>query len=102
MKRRGARIFYDEKGNILFQMGEATSEDDALLPFSKINKIDYIDLDYGLVNTNTHYIESIDIETNTPIVKKYNIELTEEELKMQALEKRNADLSYELMMKGDN
>lgn len=100
MKQIGNRIVFDQDGEIILQTGEMQGD---VLDRKVITKLGFIDIPFGFIDFNTHYIESIDIESNTPIVKQYEVKLTEEELKMQALEKRNADLAYDLMMsKGGN
>lgn len=100
MNNIGSRIIFDNNGKIWSMHGEFSTSD---INYKRedISKLSYIDLEFGTIDFNTHYIDHIDIATNTPIVKKYNIELTEEELKMQALEKRNADLTYQIMVGGN-
>ena len=64
----GNRIIFDEKGNILFQMGEMEG---CVNPRNEIEKLDYIDLEFGSIDYSTHYIESINVETKEPIIKEY-------------------------------
>ena len=95
----GNRIIFDEKGNILFQMGEMEGD------VEPRGQIDYIDLEYGSINYTTHYIESINVETKEPIVKEYpKQELTDEQLYIQELESKLAMLENELSLtnKGDD
>lgn len=101
MNNIGSRIIFDNNGKIWSMHGEFSTSD---INYKRedISKLSYIDLEFGTIDFNTHYIESIDVTTNTPVIKQYEVELTEEELKMQSLEKRNADLSYELMINGGN
>ena len=74
----GNRIIFDEKGDILFQMGEMEGY---VEPRSKIKKLDYIDLEYGSIDYTTHYIDSINVETKEPIIKEYpKAELTDEQI----------------------
>ena len=92
----GNRIIFDEKGDILFQMGEMEGY---VEPRSKIKKLDYIDLEYGSIDYTTHYIESINVETKEPIIKEYpKQELTDEQLYIQELEAKLAMFESELAL----
>ena len=92
--RIGNRIIFDEKGNILFQMGEMEGH---VEPRNEIEKLDYIDLEFGSINYTTHYIESIDVETKEPIVKEYpKAKLTDEQLYIQELEAKLATLTSKM------
>ena len=92
----GNRIIFDEKGNILFQMGEMEGY---VEPRNEIEKLDYIDLEFGSINYTTHYIESIDVETKEPIVKEYpKAKLTDEQLYIQELEAKLAMVESELAL----
>ena len=98
----GNRIIFDEKGNILFQMGEMEGY---VNPRNKIEKLDYIDLEFGSIDYSTHCIESIDVETKEPIVKEYpKTKLTDDQLYIQELEAKLAMLENELALtnKGDD
>ena len=87
----GNRIIFDEKGNILFQMGEMEGD------VNPRGQIDYIDLEYGSINYTTHYIESIDVETKEPIIKEYpKAKLTDEKLYIQELEAKLATLTSKM------
>ena len=87
----GNRIIFDEKGNILFQMGEMEGD------VNPRGQIDYIDLEYGSINYTTHYIESIDVETKEPIIKEYpKAKLTDEQLYIQELEAKLATLTSKM------
>ena len=89
----GNRIIFDEKGNILLQMGEMEGD------VNPRGQIDYIDLEYGSINYTTHYIESIDVVTKKPIVKEYpKQELTDEQLYIQELEAKLAMVESELAL----
>lgn len=89
----GNRIIFDEKGNILLQMGEMEGD------VNPRGQIDYIDLEYGSINYTTHYIESINVETKEPIVKEYpKQELTDEQLYIQELEAKLAMVESELAL----
>ena len=87
----GNRIIFDEKGNILLQMGEMEGD------VNPRGQIDYIDLEYGSINYTTHYIESINVETKEPIVKEYpKAKLTDEQLYIQELEAKLATLTSKM------
>ena len=92
----GNRIIFDEKGNILLQMGEMQGD---VLDREPIEKLDYIDLEFGSIDYTTHYIESIDVETKEPIIKEYpKAELTSEQLYIQELEAKLAMVESELAL----
>lgn len=89
----GNRIIFDEKGNILLQMGEMEGD------VEPRGQIDYIDLEFGSIDYTTHYIESIDVVTKKPIVKEYpKQELTDEQLYIQELEAKLAMVESELAL----
>ena len=91
----GNRIIFDEKGNILFQMGEMEGY---VEPRSKIEKIDYIDLEFGAIDYTTHYIESINVETKEPVIKEYpKQELTNEQMYIKELEEKLAIMESKLL-----
>jgi hypothetical protein len=91
----GNRIIFDEKGNILFQMGEMEGY---VEPRSKIKKLDYIDLEFGSIDYSTHYIESINVETKEPVVKEYpKAELTDEQMYIKELEEKLAIMESKLL-----
>lgn len=98
----GNRIIFDEKGNILFQMGEMEG---CVNPRNKIEKLDYIDLEFGSIDYTTHYIESINVETKEPIIKEYpKQELTNEQMYIRELEEKLALMENKLSLtnKGDD
>ena len=87
----GNRIIFDEKGNILLQMGELEGD------VNPRGQIDYIDLEYGSIDYSTHYVESINVETKEPIVKEYpKTKLTDEQLYIQELEAKLATLTSKM------
>ncbi|MBP3928832.1 MAG: hypothetical protein J6D47_04575 [Peptostreptococcaceae bacterium] len=95
MKQIGNRIIFDEKGNILFQMGEMEGY---VEPRSKIKKLDYIDLEFGAIDYTTHYIESIDVENKKPVIKEYSKqELTDEQMYIKELEEKLAIMESKLL-----
>ena len=95
MKQIGNRIIFDDKGNILFQMGEMQGD---VLDREPIEKIDYIDLEYGSIDYTTHYIESINVKTKEPVVKEYpKQELTDEQMYIKELEEKLAIMESKLL-----
>ena len=91
----GNRIIFDEKGNILFQMGEMEG---CVEPRSKIKKLDYIDLEFGSIDYTTHYIEAINVETKEPVVREYpKAELTDEQMYIKELEEKLAIMESKLL-----
>lgn len=87
----GNRIIFDEKGNILLQMGEMEGD------VNPRGQIDYIDLEYGSIDYSTYYIESINVETKEPIIKEYpKAKLTDEQLYIQELEAKLATLTSKM------
>ena len=95
MKQIGNRIIFDEKGNILLQMGEMQGD---VLDREPIEKIDYIDLEFGSIDYATHYIESINVETKEPVIKEYpKAELTDEQMYIKELEEKLAIMESKLL-----
>ena len=91
----GNRIIFDEKGNILFQMGEMEGY---VEPRNEIEKLDYIDLEFGSIDYTTHYIESIDVENKKPVIKEYpKQELTDEQMYIKELEEKLAIMESKLL-----
>ena len=88
----GNRIIFDEKGNILLQMGEMEGD------VEPRGQIDYIDLEYGSIDYTTHYIESINVVTKKPIIKEYpKQELTDEQMYIKDLEEKLAIMESKLL-----
>lgn len=88
----GNRIIFDEKGNILLQMGEMEGD------VEPRGQIDYIDLEYGSIDYTTHYIESINVVTKKPIIKEYpKQELTDEQMYIKELEEKLAIMESKLL-----
>ena len=88
----GNRIIFDEKGNILLQMGEMEGD------VNPRGQIDYIDLEFGSIDYTTHYIESINVETKEPIIKEYpKQELTDEQMYIKELEEKLAIMESKLL-----
>ena len=91
----GNRIIFNEKGNILLQMGEMQGD---VLDREPIEKIDYIDLEFGSIDYTTHYIESIDVENKKPVIKEYpKQELTGEQMYIKELEEKLAIMESKLL-----
>ena len=91
----GNRIIFDEKGNILLQMGEMQGD---VLDREPIEKLDYIDLEFGSIDYTTHYIESINVVTKKPIIKEYpKQELTDEQMYIKELEEKLAIMESKLL-----
>ena len=95
MKQIGNRIIFDNNGNILLQMGEI----EGYIPDREpIEKIDYIDLEFGSIDYTTHYIESINVETKEPVIKEYpKQELTDEQMYIKELEEKLAIMESKLL-----
>lgn len=92
MKQIGSRIIFDEKGNILLQMGEMEGD------VEPRGQIYYIDLEYGSIDYSTHYIESINVETKEPVIKEYpKQELTDEQMYIKELEEKLAIMESKLL-----
>ena len=88
----GNRIIFDEKGNILLQMGEMEGD------VEPRGQIDYIDLEFGSIDYTTHYIESINVVTKKPIIKEYpKQELTDEQMYIKELEEKLAIMESKLL-----
>ena len=91
----GNRIIFDEKGNILLQMGEMQGD---VLDREPIEKLDYIDLEFGSIDYTTHYIESINVETKEPVIKEYpKQDLTDEQMYIKELEEKLAIMESKLL-----
>ncbi|MFJ7373784.1 hypothetical protein ACIQV0_10415 [Lysinibacillus capsici] len=71
--QRGNRVFYDSlTGKKLWDTGEVW-ESSTPTPHEEImGEIKYVDLELGEVDAAKYYIESIDLETKKPVLKKYD------------------------------
>jgi hypothetical protein len=88
----GNRIIFDEKGNILLQMGEMEGD------VEPRGQIGYIDLEFGSIDYSTHYIESINVENKKPVIKEYpKQELTDEQMYIKELEEKLAIMESKLL-----
>ncbi|HGM3509546.1 TPA: hypothetical protein ACKOR7_004204, partial [Clostridioides difficile] len=81
---RGNRIIYNQNGKIIFQTGEATGD---VLEHHTITELHYLDVEYGSIDYSKQYIESINPVTKEPVLKDIEVVLTDEQKRLQALEK---------------
>lgn len=63
---RENRIIYDQSGKIWLQTGEATGN---VLEHDTIIELHYLDIEYGSIDYNKQYIESINPVTKELILK---------------------------------
>ncbi|EGT4599331.1 hypothetical protein DFW26_07690 [Clostridioides difficile] len=89
---RGNRIIYNEKGDILFQTGEATGD---VLEHDEIIELHFLDVEFGSIDYSKQYIESINPITKEPVVKDIEIVLTDEQKRLKALEEELSMLKEE-------
>lgn len=94
LKQLSNLILFNQEGKIIYMSGEAYGDVDR----PAITSIDFIEVPYGSVDYNKNIIVSVDVRTKQPVIQKLDIKPTEEELRMQELEKQNADLAYKLMI----
>ncbi|MDL0296664.1 hypothetical protein, partial [Clostridioides difficile] len=81
---RGNRIIYNQDGKILLQTGEATGD---ILEHDTITELNFIDLEFGSIDYSKQYIESINPVTKEPVLKNIEIVLTNEQKRLEVLEK---------------
>ncbi|KPI46310.1 hypothetical protein IM33_20010 [Clostridioides difficile] len=81
---RANRIIYDQTGKILLQTGEATGD---VLEHDEITELHYLDVEFGSIDYSKQYIESINPVTKEPVLKDIEVVLTDEQKRLQALEK---------------
>ncbi|HBF1990687.1 TPA: hypothetical protein KOO84_002535 [Clostridioides difficile] len=89
---RNNRIIYDQTGNIWLQTGEATGD---IQEWSKITELNFLDVEFGSIDYSKQYIESINPVTKEPVIKDIPIILTDEQKRLQALEKELSMLKEE-------
>ena len=89
---RGNRIIYNQNGKILLQTGEATGD---ILEHDVITELHYLDIEFGIIDYSKQYIESINPVTKEPVIKDIPIILTDEQKRLQALEKELSMLKEE-------
>ncbi|MDN9833894.1 hypothetical protein KLM64_17425 [Clostridioides difficile] len=86
------RIIYDQTGKIWLQTGESNGD---VLKHSEITELHYLDVEFGSIDYSKQYIESINLTTKEPVVKDIEIVLTDEQKRLQALEKELSMLKEE-------
>ncbi|WP_009894403.1 hypothetical protein [Clostridioides difficile] len=89
---RGNRIIYNQDGKILLQTGEATGD---ILEHDTITELNFIDLEFGSIDYSKQYIESINQVTKEPVLKNIEIVLTNEQKRLEVLEKELSMLKEE-------
>ncbi|NJI81711.1 hypothetical protein GSQ54_14880 [Clostridioides difficile] len=89
---RGNRIIYNQDGKIIFQTGEATGN---VLEHDTIIELHYLDIEYGSIDYNKQYIESINPITKEPVLKNIEVILTDEQKRLKALEEELSMLKEE-------
>ncbi|EGT4047632.1 TPA: hypothetical protein ACKOM8_002207 [Clostridioides difficile] len=81
---RGNRIIYDQSGKIWLQTGESEGD---VLEHDVITELNFIDVEYGSIDYSKQYIESINPITKELVLKDIEVVLTDEQKRLQALEK---------------
>ncbi|CZR99345.1 hypothetical protein CDFC105_72950 [Clostridioides difficile] len=81
---RGNRIIYDQTGKIWLQTGESTGD---VLEHDTITELHYLDVEYGSIDYSKQYIESINPVTKEPVLRDIEVVLTDEQKRLEALEK---------------
>ena len=89
---RNNRIIYDQTGNIWLQTGEATGD---IQEWSKITELNFLDVEFGSIDYSKQYIESINPVTKELNIKNIEVILTDEQKRLQALEKELSMLKEE-------
>ncbi|HBH3655642.1 TPA: hypothetical protein KSK27_002387 [Clostridioides difficile] len=89
---RNNRIIYDQTGNIWLQTGEATGD---IREWSEITELNFLDVEFGSIDYSKQYIESINPVTKEPVIKDIKVVLTDEQKRLQALEKELSMLKEE-------
>ncbi|HFL2530377.1 hypothetical protein [Clostridioides difficile] len=89
---RGNRIIYNQDGKIIFQTGEATGD---VLEHDTITELNFLDIEFGSIDYSKQYIESINPVTKEPVLKNIEIVLTDEQKRLEALEKELSMLKEE-------
>ncbi|EGT4207008.1 hypothetical protein EPL64_21125 [Clostridioides difficile] len=74
------------------QTGEATGD---IQEWSKITELNFLDVEFGSIDYSKQYIESINPVTKEPIIKDIEVILTDEQKRLQALEKELSMLKEE-------
>ncbi|MCC0665353.1 hypothetical protein [Clostridioides sp. ZZV15-6597] len=81
---RNNRIIYDQTGNIWLQTGEATGD---IREWSEITELNFLDIEFGSIEYTKQYIESINPVTKKPVLRDVEFVLTDEQKRLEALEK---------------
>ncbi|HBF7486003.1 TPA: hypothetical protein KOX10_002815 [Clostridioides difficile] len=89
---RGNRIIYNQDGKIIFQTGEAIGD---ILAHDVITKLNYLDIEFGSIDYSKQYIESINPITKELVIKDIEVVLTDEQKRLEALEKELSMLKEE-------
>ncbi|WP_227826933.1 hypothetical protein, partial [Clostridioides sp. ZZV15-6383] len=79
-------------GKIIFQTGEATGN---VLEHDAITELHYLDVEFGSIDYSKQYIESINPITKELVIRDIPIILTDEQKRLQALEKELSMLKEE-------
>ena len=87
-------IIFNENGEILFMSGDSSG----YISRPSVNNLDFIEIPYGTIDYSKNRILKIDVVSKKPILEEIVTELTEDEKRVQALEKQNADLAYQLLI----
>ncbi|MFJ7951275.1 hypothetical protein ACIQZG_07080 [Lysinibacillus sp. NPDC096418] len=78
----GARVFCDQDGELILMLGESSY----LSSRKEITSLHCIDMEYGALNTVTHYVSGVDMGTMEPIVVPYLTEETEDQKTIKQLQ----------------
>lgn len=89
---RANRIIYDQSGRVWLQTGESTGD---VLEHDIITELNYLDLEFGSIDYSKQYIESINPVTKELVLKDIPVILTDEQKRLQALEKELSMLKEE-------
>ncbi|HBE9572372.1 TPA: hypothetical protein ACG3KG_002267 [Clostridioides difficile] len=89
---RGNRLIYNQDGKIIFQTGEATGD---VLEHDTITELNFLDIEFGSIDYSKQYIESINPITKELNIKDIDVILTDEQKRLQALEKELSMLKEE-------
>ncbi|HBF1330962.1 hypothetical protein [Clostridioides difficile] len=89
---RNNRIIYNQDGKILLQTGEATGD---VLEHDTITELHYLDVEFGSIDYSKQYIESINPVTKELNIKNIEVVLTDEQKRLEALEKELSMLKEE-------
>ncbi|HGT1577219.1 TPA: hypothetical protein ACMWB8_002228 [Clostridioides difficile] len=89
---RNNRIIYDQTGKIWLQTGEATGD---IKEWAEITELNFLDVEYGSIDYSKQYIESINPITKEPNIKDIEVVLTDEQKRLEALEKELSMLKEE-------